>query len=100
VYLLQPDGEPIREDNYEGYGVFGGVDAHALLARWNAPDECVGDDEEDRRVGIFLEDTAVRFPLKFVENPAISYAHALPSRSCLDQGYFYSNEGADSGEGW
>lgn len=40
VYLLQPGGRPgIHEPNYEGYGVFGGVDAYVWLARENLPAE-------------------------------------------------------------
>lgn len=40
VYLIQPGGRPaIREPNYEGYGVFGGVDAYVWLARENLPAE-------------------------------------------------------------
>lgn len=36
VYLIQPAGEkPIREDAYEGYGKFGGIDAYTWLARAN-----------------------------------------------------------------
>lgn len=36
VYLLRPNGLPaIQEDEYEGYGVFGGVDAYELLAELN-----------------------------------------------------------------
>lgn len=38
VYLLQPNGEdPIKEDSYEGYGEFGGVDVYEWLARHNLP---------------------------------------------------------------
>ncbi len=36
VYLLQPGDEPpIKEDDYEGYGVFGGVKAYEWLAKRN-----------------------------------------------------------------
>lgn len=59
VYLLQPNGEqPIRERNYEGYGVFGGIDVHDWLAERNA--ESLGldvnemDIEARRMVGIAL----------------------------------------------
>jgi len=38
VYLLQPNGEPpIKETQYNGYGVFGGVDAYDWLAEHNLP---------------------------------------------------------------
>ena len=36
VYLVNPlTGESYREDNYEGYGVFGGKDFYVLLAEMN-----------------------------------------------------------------
>lgn len=36
VYLIQPNGEPpIEERAYQGYGVFGGVDAYEWLAKKN-----------------------------------------------------------------
>lgn len=58
VYLLQPDGAaPIREDAYEGYGVFGGIDAYAWLGKANLPQDRVidFDDEELRDAGIALD---------------------------------------------
>ncbi|USD58875.1 hypothetical protein J4N45_10070 [Vibrio sp. SCSIO 43140] len=58
VYLLQPDGkEPIFEPAYEGYGRFGGVDAHAWLALNNLPSivtHSLASDEELRLLGIKL----------------------------------------------
>ena len=35
VYVLCPDGTTIYEDEYEGYGVFGGYDIFDLVAEWN-----------------------------------------------------------------
>ena len=35
VYLIQTDGKLIQEDDYEGYGVFGGIDAYGWLAHNN-----------------------------------------------------------------
>ena len=64
-YLLSPDGEVFEEKDYEGYGVYGGKDAYALLAQknveavreWkNDPEwEPTGDNEEDRGMGIDME---------------------------------------------
>lgn len=57
VYLLQPGGaEPIREDAYDGYGVFGDVDAYVWLAEQNLPaDFFAGLSEDDKRTaGISL----------------------------------------------
>lgn len=58
VFLLQPDGEHIREDAYEGYGVFGGQDAFEWLTKWNVP---VGKLPESawRDAGIFLDGAEV-----------------------------------------
>lgn len=60
VYLLQPNGLPsIKEDAYDGYGVFGDVDAFAWLAKNNLPKELlekIGDKEDELRTyGILLE---------------------------------------------
>lgn len=59
VYLLQPNGKPpIREDAYEGYGVFAGIDAHEWLAETNAKsfgyDASKLTKEEFRLIGIGL----------------------------------------------
>lgn len=35
VYALRPDGEPLLETDYEGYGVFGDHDIYDLVADWN-----------------------------------------------------------------
>ena len=69
-YLMSPDGKVWKEENYEGYGVYGGKDAHALLAQTNVEGirewyshpsadmpnmkdwEPTGDDDDDRSVGI------------------------------------------------
>ena len=50
VYLITPENEKIYEPKYEGYGVFGGHDVFVLLARWNVPEVCTGDDVLDRAV--------------------------------------------------
>jgi hypothetical protein len=95
VYLLNPFGEPFREDDYEGYGVFGGKDAYQFLAECNWPDECVGDVEHDRGVGIekcfdlMNEKGAIKYPLKFSENPDADYYKLAAAADCEYQGYFY-----------
>lgn len=51
VYLIQPNNKPpIREDNYNGNGVFGGIDAYAWLARENLG--IIGHDKDIRLAGI------------------------------------------------
>jgi len=63
-YLMSPDGEVFEEKDYEGYGVYGGKDAYALLAQTNVEAirewkndpkwEPSGDDKDDRNIGIDL----------------------------------------------
>lgn len=99
VYVLLPEGGHIQEDNYDGYGTFGGQDIYALLARWNAPEKCVGFDEEDRDIGIEIaygkiesseKARNIKFPIKIVDEP-VPYEDAKPSKDCDSQGHFYSN---------
>jgi len=60
VYLLQPNGAPpIKEAEYEGYGVFGGIDAYQWLARENIPAAKLKlfahDDDKIRSIGILID---------------------------------------------
>lgn len=94
VYLVTPDNEYIYEDEYNGYGIFGGQDAYALVARWNCPEQCNGDDNHDREIGILIacydEDNAkLKYPLKFTEDKNKKYNELKPAKSCSRQGYFY-----------
>lgn len=94
VYLITPSNEKIYEPNYEGYGIFGGYDAYALLGQWNKPELCTGDEDHDRDVGIECEienrqKGNLKYPLKFAENPKNNYEDLPPAESCRYQGYFY-----------
>ena len=40
TYNLRSHHYGFHEDDYEGYGVFGGMDAYTLLARLNRPEQC------------------------------------------------------------
>ena len=94
VYLITPDNEKIYEPHYQGFGVFGSFDAYALLAKWNVPEECNGNIEHDRLIGIVLEIERgpAKFPLKFAENPECSYDDLPPAQDDPAQGYFYNDE--------
>lgn len=99
VYLITPDNEKIYEPCYEGYGVFGGHDVFALLARWNFPDKCTGNEETDRDIWFNLtpdERDDIKFPLKFSENKNKNYDDLRPSSDDYKyQGYFYDDEDDD-----
>lgn len=98
IYLITPQNEKIYEKAYEGYGDFGNYDAYALLARWNVPARCNGNDEHDRLIGIEIgcydEDMAkLKYPLKFSEDENANYADLPFAETCEYQGFFYE-------EGW
>lgn len=100
VYLITPDNEKIYEPEYEGYGIFGGYDAYQLLAQWNVPEQCNGDIDHDRIVGIHIgcydKDMAkLKYPLKFAEASHWNYDDLEYSESCPDQGFFYEEEDDD-----
>ena len=96
VFVLIPKefgGGYIVEDYYQGYGVFGGKDIYALVAKWNCPEKCSGDVEENRIVGIDIacydkDNAALKYPIKITEK-LMKYEDALPSNSCKNQGFFY-----------
>lgn len=102
VYVLIPEefgGGHIKEDCYEGYGVFGGKDVYELVAQWNKPEDCITDKDKEkqrnhnRSIGIDIacydEDNAsLDFPIKITEFP-MKYEDAEISKSCPKQGYFY-----------
>ena len=111
VFLLQPGGLPaVREHAYEGYGVFGGVDASEWVAAHNDGPETVLDADwdawlpewrevEPRRRGIALHcaaegrQIALRFPLKFSFDPDAVYEDHPMSEYAENQGYFAEEEG-------
>lgn len=98
VYVLCPNGDKIYEGSYEGYGVFGGKDIYVLLAIWNKPEECLDEDgnylsdEELRDIGLELAFSGekLKYPIKIVENPDLSYSMVGESTVCKRQGYFYN----------
>lgn len=95
VYLYCPDGNKLYETDYEGYGKFGGHDAYALLAQWNIPEKCLGDEEKDRKLGIqiaFYEKDKMKYPLKFAESDKFTYEELDPAEVCKFQGYFYNEK--------
>ena len=101
VYLYCPDGTKIYEPDYEGYGEFGGHDAYALLAKWNYPEKCCGDEEEDRSIGIDIgcsdkQMAKLKYPLKFAESDRYTYDELKPAMNCPDQGYFYPEDEEES----
>ena len=95
VYLHDDKGCKWQEDNYEGYGVFGGKDFYELLAEMNGF-------PPDRQIGIDLyfsnEPTDIRVP-NLTENPEWQHVNESPT-PCPEQGIFYSNEDFSDEDGF
>jgi hypothetical protein len=90
VYMLAPDGRVWEEDDYEGYGMFGGKDYYELMAEINGQ-------KSDRSNGIDLEygkDQNILRP-RLVRNPELKYADVPDPTQCKFQGYFYYDEEED-----
>ena len=95
VYMLIPKefgGGHIVEHCYDGYGNFGGEDAYAVVARWNVPDQCTGDDDHDRNIGIDIacydeDNAALQYPIKITYDADAIYEWCGISLSDPNQGW-------------
>ena len=106
VDMIDDKGNVWSEDNYEGYGTFGGKDYYELLAEMNG---LTGDGTEDLRMqGINLafrgnpsgEGTeGVKYP-NLVEMAAGWEYDPIGPESCEFQGYFYGDEDEDWNDDW
>lgn len=97
VHMITPDGRVFTENNYDGYGEFGGKDFYELLSELNG----IG---SDRSAGIDLcfknnpngdNTPGVIYP-KLVEDlrsDVIDQYNNLPNpESCRAQGFFYGDD--------
>jgi len=83
--MIDDAGNIYHKDNYDGYGVFGGVDYFELLDKMN------GGDGDDRDRGIFLDfssDEPVRRPKIVSPGCSKSWDELPDSESAPCQGYF------------
>ena len=97
VYMTDNKGNRWEEDNYAGYGVFGGKDYYELLAEMN------GLKTRSEGIDYFFESDKCLCP-NLTEDPNWVWRDESPER-CEDQGYFYEGiECSVSGniltEGW
>lgn len=86
VFMLDDKGNSWVEDNYEGYGEFGGKDFYELLAEMNG----LG---SDRIAGIDLAFSGKPYksPNLVERKTGWEYIESEPE-SCEDQGFFYGEE--------
>ena len=104
VYMKTEDGRVWKEDNYEGYGVFGGKDFYVLIAElnWDKIEEKdkargvrnIGMDLAFQENNIQSLDLAasrgIKFP-KLFENEDSKYEDYPFPKRCEYQGYFYDD---------
>jgi hypothetical protein len=107
VQMIDDKGNIWTEDNYDGYGVFGGKDYYELLAEMNGcyVDKDVRDAMTDeqytdmmRMEGINMEfgkdAETLKYPNLVEMADGWTYQHWGPE-SCEDQGFFYADEETD-----
>ena len=89
VYMVNPLNldEYYKEDNYEGYGVFGGKDYYELLAEINN----VGSDRDKGIELAFHHSEPIEYPI-LVEDLSKAIEIFGEPKSCEAQGYFYDDE--------
>lgn len=90
VYMVNPlTDEYYKEDNYEGYGVFGGKDYYELLAEMQG----LGSNRDEGIRISFDNTTEIDYYPVLVEDlsKAKEYYGAEPT-NCEYQGYFYPKE--------
>ncbi len=109
VQMMDDKGNVWTEDNYEGYGVFGGKDYYELLAEMNGvkPNDDVYDCMSPEQytdymrsagIGIAFKDNGsgdhtfgIKYPNLVESAKGWTYQHWGPE-SCPEQGFFYDEE--------
>ena len=87
VYMKDRQDPPniYREDNYEGYGIFGGKDIHELIAEMN------GLKTRDEGIKIYFDEDKEDIILPILsEDPDFVTDECL--ENCPEQGYFYEEK--------
>lgn len=103
VYVLIPKefgGGHIKEECYDGYGHFGGRDVYALVANWNCPEKCNGNDKDDRHVGIGIacydeQNKSLKYPIKITYDPDAIYERCEYSKDDPNQGWLIDEDEED-----
>lgn len=84
VYMMDDKGNLWTEDEYQGYGVFGGKDYYELLAEMN------GKTTRDEGISLAFGKEPFLSP-NLVEDPSKLYDWKAP-KDCPNQGYFYEDD--------
>lgn len=87
VAMIFPDNTRVIETDYEGYGVFGGIDFYVKVAELNnlsGRDEAIEIDCNEDNHGLKLP--------RFAQNLDANYEDLSDSENCPYQGYFFYDE--------
>jgi len=77
VYLIDNKGNKYKEDNYEGYGVFGGKDFYVLLAEMNNLDTSSEELARDAAIDLIHSNKPFISP-NLVSNPKSKWKNRFP----------------------
>jgi hypothetical protein len=87
VTMVDNKGNKYTENNYEGYGVFGGKDFYQLLAEMNNVEGLTGDEDKDRGLGINLYfGTSPFISPNLFEDSSLNWINEIPEH-CPNQGW-------------
>jgi len=81
VTMVDDKNNKYQEDDYQGYGEFGGMDYYELIAKMN------GLETRDDGIGLAFGDKPYLAPC-FYENPGRQWVNHHPT-NCPEQGFFY-----------
>ena len=81
VTMTDNNGNKWNEDNYEGYGIFGGKDYYELLAEMN------GKNDRDEGISIAFGKEPFISP-NLTEDSDLDWTNKVPE-DCESQGFFY-----------
>ena len=93
VVMVLKDGTTYIEEDYEGYGVFGGMDFFVAMGDMNGLREKGDSDDEVRSkaIDIYYDNPSAETPnlFEYFDDGEYQWTSGRP-QDCPDQGYFYS----------
>ena len=101
VIMLMPNGDKFVEEDYEGYGIFGGIDFYEAVYELNKDnpkfEHITSRDWENRSKGIYMlahyePNKEFAISPRFVEDESLNWEDVEDSKTCPSQGYFNLEE--------
>ena len=91
VRMTDNEGNSWVEDQYEGYGEFGGMDYYELLAKMN------GLKDRDDGISLALNEEGIKFLAPNLNEYECEWTDTEPE-CCDDQGFFYYDDDEEEDE--